>query len=263
MKIIMIMVLILVASCSSKKVVYQCKSSREYITTLKYLRAHKEFAIRDSQARKISDEVSNHCTGASSRFVRVTNLLSQAGLGTSSAILIGKRFANSDESKTLAFIEIFRESFLKKFLDLPLANAMEIALKLSVDFEGTGKRARRDFHRLVRFCVSADHLDLPKPKCAKIAAEVTAHGKGFKNDIASPFVRLFEFLTSSSRGPKQPLYDALELSRTIMKNGPQSAENFIIGYRYATSKKGLGVGRVEAVKFGKKMALRTLKAKSE
>src|SRR5690349_12308650 len=67
----------------------QCTFAREYITTLEYLRAHKDYAIPEAEARKLAQKVSEGCTGAAQRFIKVLDALSHAGVSANDSIQTG------------------------------------------------------------------------------------------------------------------------------------------------------------------------------
>lgn len=58
----------------------ECLAYREYVTTLRYLRAKKDFAFKENDARKLADEVSLGCTNAGKRFIKIVDILTKAGV---------------------------------------------------------------------------------------------------------------------------------------------------------------------------------------
>src|SRR4051794_21970772 len=58
-----------------------CTTTREYITSLEYLRSRKESAMADTDAQKVARQVAKGCTGAAGRFIRISTLLQTTGLG--------------------------------------------------------------------------------------------------------------------------------------------------------------------------------------
>ncbi|MGK0367449.1 MAG: hypothetical protein ACI9QD_000584, partial [Thermoproteota archaeon] len=86
-------------SLDEKEKLIECKVLREYATTLQFLRGHKAFGIKESEARKVADRVSHGCTGASKRFIQITNILLRAGLGAKESIEHGIKFAIGDDAR--------------------------------------------------------------------------------------------------------------------------------------------------------------------
>lgn len=241
-----------------KDAVEQCQVAREFVTTLEYLRAKSVYAVPEDQARKVADKVSSGCTGAARRFVATTELLVTAGLDTKSAIEAGIKFAKLSESHAINFQHIFRQAFTAKYLDLPLNTSLEVAMKLSGEFDGNHKKAREDFDKLVSFCMDKKKLDLPIPYCAQAAARITQNGDRFSEPIAKSFLKLYEFLTSKD-GPSRTVVDALKIAEDIIKNGPVGADNFIFAYKFATSKKGLDLDGTKSITFALNIANRTVR----
>lgn len=239
-----------------KDVKEQCYAIKSFVMTLEFLRDHKEFSIHDKMAIKVADYVSKGCTGAGKRFINVVNILVKAGLDTNTAISTAKKFAYESDTVMKTFTSIFRTAFLGKFLDLDAFSALRMSILLSLEFDGDSKKAQKDFEKLVKFCIK--ELRLPLPKCGIMASKITKFGEGFDSRISGPYIKLFNFVMSSA-GPNRPTYQALDIAETTMRSGPLAEKNFIKAYKYATSKKGLGLGNREALKFALNMASRTIK----
>lgn len=129
-----------------------------------------------------------------------------------------------------------------------------MARSLSVDFRGDIPSVADDFNRLVEFCVSTDHLGLPRPECGNFAARVAQKGEKLSGGIAAPFISLFSFLTSET-GPKLTTGQALLLSERLMSAGKDSADNFIQAFKYGISSRGLGFNTRDALRFAQDMTL--------
>ena len=235
-----------------------CLSTREYITTLEYLRDHKDFSLTESQAREIADKVSTGCSNASKRFVNVTEILSKAGLPSNKAISTGIKFANKDDDAAEAFLTVFKGSFNEQLLDLDMGMALQTALELADTFKGNRKSAVKDFNLLIDFCLSKKNLDLPLTKCASISTRVIKSGEEFDYKVGESFIDLFNYLSKPNK-PNLPTYQALEVSEQVVKYGPEAKGNFMRSYEYAVDKKGLDLTVKEAIDFGKLMASRSVK----
>ncbi len=237
----------------------ECSSTKEYMTTYNFLKTHSEFKINPNEQRRISDIVSKNCSGASLRFIKITNLLTKAQLDTKNAMETAIKFIALEEQVTETFILIFKEAFLAERLDLDILTAQKMALSLSLEFDGSVKNAQTDFSSLVKFCVEEENLNLPKPICAQFAARITKLGANFKNPIGKSFIELVSFLTNNKSGPNRSTFEAMKLAESVVANGPMASENFSQAYKFAISKKGLELSDAQAIDFANEMASRTIK----
>lgn len=241
----------------------KCTSSKEFITTINYLKQKKEFSLNQKDAFNTAMKVSQGCSYSSSRFINALELLLKISLTASDAIKVAIRVANSDDAKSEAFEDVLKRSFTKKYLDLPLKDSVAYALALSIDFKGDPTVARNDFKRLVEFCKDEDYLEMPIIKCAEIALEVSKHTVKFKESLVSSFIDLFEFQIEKD-GPNLPTFNALEITREVIAAGPLAEENYKLAYKYAVQKDpGLDYDRTNAIKFAKKMAKLSYRFKKE
>lgn len=74
--------------------------------------------------------------------------------------------------------------------------------------------------------------------------------------MAPAFRSLYEFLVSSE-GPKLGQVDAARLAKNLMSVGPDSVENFITAYRYASQNESMKLPAREALKFAQSLAQRS------
>jgi hypothetical protein len=220
-------------------------------------------AIKETDAIKIADAVSSGCSGASQRFFKVARILMKVGIDSKNALKNAVKFAKSDDGRTDAFVELFRQTYNPDYLDLDALNSLRISLRLSVDFDGTIEHSLADFKELVEYCKDKNKLDLPIPQCAKMAAKVTKLGQDYEEQIAGPFIKLVTFISDLRKGPQTDKNSAIKIATDVIANGPIASENFIDAYRYAVSKKGLKMTEVQAINFAKKMAKRSFKLESK
>ena len=244
-----------------KSTALNCTTAREYITTLEYLRTKSDIKLLDQDAQKIAGQVAEGCTGAAQRFIRVTSMLLQAGITWPDAAKQGLSFASRSETAAETFITVFRRAFLARDLDLDMQSALQMATSLSSEFAKEFgedlKSARKDFDLLVGYCTRADRLSLPKPQCGAFAARITKLGRFWEKGVARDFISTFDYLRSD-KGPALITGDALQIAEELVKNGPGSIDNFMVGYRYGVSAKGLNMDSRAAVNFARKMAQRKL-----
>lgn len=253
---------VLANTATAEKLV-PCEATKEYVTTVEFLRDKKDYGLKNSQIYKVADEISKGCSGASQRFIKVSNLLTKVGVDSASAIIHAKKFSKKEDAFVDAFVAIFKQTYSEKNLDLDALNSLRISLKLSVEFSGNIEVAVKDFNELVEFCKDRKEMDLPLPKCAQLATRITRLGQKYDEAIAPPFIKLVKFLEESSKGPKQPKSNVIKIAENVMKYGPVAANNFIDAYKYAIKKEGLGFSEAQAIKFGQKLASRSFKSEKQ
>jgi hypothetical protein len=233
-----------------------CHSSKEYITAFRYLEAQKTFSLKKADIMKIADTVSGGCNGAAKRFIDTNDLLVKAGVETSDSIKIAMKFSDKTDQTTDTFATIFKETFLKEYLDLDLKTSIDFSLKLSADAEGDPAMIKNDFQKIVKFCLDHKGLDLSGPKCSDLALKVAASGTKYKIEMSPTFFENYEFLTDKD-GADLPTYKALEISVKSVDYGPLSASNFKEAYKFAISKTGLDLVKAEAISYAELMAHRS------
>lgn len=240
-----------------------CMTSREFITTLEFLRDFKELAIQEQDAQAAARKVAEHCTGAAQRFIRVAKTLSRAGLSGKNSVESGLEFASRTDRETETFLLVFSRAFLAEFLDLDLRSAMQMARSLSTQFDGDVLAVRDDFETVLEFCLRSKGLDLPRPRCGTLAAQLARKGGDYSGGISRPFIKLYQFL-ESERGPALDKEKSLTLAQELVaEGGADSADNFIHAYRYAISKSGLELSAKDAMGFARSMTVRGGKSESK
>jgi hypothetical protein len=233
-----------------------CQSSKEYITVYRYLEAQKVFSLKKDDIMKMADVASKGCTGAAKRFIETNELLIKAGLTAKDALKISSKFTDKSDQATETFLTIFKESFLKEYLDIDLKTSIDFALKLSLETEGDSTMIKNDFQKIVKFCTDHNGLDLSGAKCSELAGKVAASGAKFKLEMNPTFLQHFDFLTDKS-GVDLPTYKALEISLKLIDSGPLSVVNFKDAYKFALSKTGLDLAKNEAINYAEVMAQRS------
>ncbi|GAB4021399.1 MAG: hypothetical protein Fur0010_24420 [Bdellovibrio sp.] len=236
-----------------------CSASKEYITTVNYLRDHKEFGLEDKQIREVADAVSLGCTDSALRFAKVMDLLVQASLPSHIALEEAKRLSQKTNAESDNFIAIFRRIYLEKFFDLSANDALALAKKLTFEVERDHVRVMNDFNILSDFCLERKGMDLSLLKCAEIIGKIIPKGEDNSNSIAKSFLELIEFLTLDEKGPKITLLKAIEITESVLDHGARATDNYILAYKFAINEKGLAIGGNEAMSFAQNMASRSIK----
>lgn len=238
-----------------------CLAAREYITTLGFLREHKDFQIKEDQARNVADQVSLGCTGAAQRFIKVTNLLVKSNMGTADALRNAMKFVHADDRTTETFLKVFQTAFLADEYDLDLPSSLRYALALSVQYQGEPENALADFTKVSEFCLERKGLDLSKPYCADLGVFVARTGMTYPTGAATAFFELLDFVRSEG-GPSRSTAEALNLSKEVLAYGPLAVQNFRHGYQFAVSKDGFSQPYGAAMEFAKRLASRSTKEES-
>ena len=234
-----------------------CATAREFITTLEFLRSDSELKPSEEQARQLAEQVATGCTGAAARMIRVAKILHRAGLSANDSLKTGVEFAAKTDREMETFIAVFRRAFLEEYLDLDLPAAVKLGRSLSTEFEGDVFAVRDDFERIVDHCIARNRWALPKPRCAQLAAEIARSGQAWSGGVSEPFLKLMEFVTRDSSGPKVSTDQALHLARDLTKSGPEAADSFTVAYKYAVSDDGLKLSREDAIRFAQNLAAKT------
>jgi hypothetical protein len=231
-----------------------CASAREFVTSLEFLRTHEDLKLPEPEARKVAEKVALGCEGAAGRFIRIATLLVRAGLTGKESLQVALRFADREDREAEAFVSIFKRAFAEEYLDLDLGDAVKVALSLSRDFPGDRDAARKEFERLVEFCVKRQPVGLARPSCGGFAARAASKAIAWNGKGASAFEEGYDFLVSAS-GPNLSTPDALTLSESLLEVGPGAFDNFRQAYLYASSEKGLGAGREESLRFARRITV--------
>ena len=237
--------------------IQNCYSTKEYITTFRYLEDKKIFLLKKEDIMKVADVVSQGCDGAAKRFIEITDLLVKSKVETSESIKLAIEFSKKNDQASQAFIAIFKEKFLKEYLDLDIKSAIDFSKKLSLETDGDPNMIKNDFQKIVKFCLDQNSLDLSGPRCSELASKVVQSGTKFKTEMSSVFLDHFDFLTDS-KGVSLPTYKALEISLKLINAGQLSAVNFKDAYKFAISKSGLDLTKVAAINYAELMAQRSV-----
>ncbi len=235
-----------------------CLSSKEFITTHQFLK-QKKFSLSEKQILEISQDVSQGCNGSAISFIKVFDLLSKVGVPSHKSLKVAKNFINAPNYSSKAFTEIFKKSYLAGQLDQNVDFSLDLALSLTKDTEAEYENILYDFNKLLGFCLSSKHLDLPRTQCAQMIKEVSLNGHHINQKVSNAFIGVFKFLTQSKKGPQLSTYKAFYLAKELSAYGNDVEANIIHAYRYAQSEKGLKLSPPQALDFAMNLAKMTLK----
>lgn len=234
-----------------------CLSSREYITTVHYLRDQKEFGLSEKEIQKTADSVSTGCTNASKRFINTIKILTKLGIDARSAAQTALKFASKTDKHSETFIKIFKYSYNPDKLDLDALSAINLSLSLSADFGGDLENAVENYQDIVEYCLENKSLELPLSQCAILSKDITLKGINFQKPLAPDFKKLATFLQTDKDGPKLSVLESLKITKKVIVFGPTARENYIQAFRFATAKSGLKLSHKDALIFAQKMARRS------
>ncbi len=233
-----------------------CHSTDEYIKTLKFLRQAKELILTETTSRLVAEKVARGCDGASERFSRVLVLLKTVGLSDRKALALALDFSSQSPEIQRNFTEIFTRAFLGEFFDYDYQRAATLAYELSRDYHGDPVQVREDFIELVRYCKDGKTLDLPSSVCAELTIKLARLSQFFPSGVRQEFYKLYKALREK-REFSLNVKSALEVSYSVLKNGPTAPDNFFAAFTYATRKDGLDVNNRQALSFALRMADRS------
>ena len=235
-----------------------CPSSKEYIRTLEYLRSTQVVKISEPAARDVASEISKGCLGSADRFQDSLELLKKVGFSDVGAIKKALEFSREPVPVQKAFFEVFQVVYGSEFFDLSFQAAHDLALTYSRNYPGDLKTIAADFTAFSRFCLS--EKSLARQACAELIMEMARVSDLFEHGVYGEFDQLMKSFL------EDPLFqvsikEALQLTREILRYGPQAPANFRKGFDYALSAKGLKLENRKAVEFGLKMAAHSLPRK--
>lgn len=233
-----------------------CPSSREYVTTLEYLRKKTELAVPDAEARKIADRVSRGCTDAADRFIRVMELLLRAQVSAKDALTQAEALALRSREVAEGFLSAFRLAYSSEKLDLRVQAALDLARALSLEFSGDAMMAEKDFREVIALCTSATGFPLNKESCAALGLRVARSGARIGEAVGTTFVSAFQELVGR-KNAGMAAFEAIKAAEEIAAQGDQGLENFRVAYRYALAESGLKSSEAEAYAFARLMLSRT------
>lgn len=209
----------------------ECHSAKEYITTYNFLKSKKELLLKEEDLQLISKETTLGCNDSAKRFIKVFEILSKAEVDSKSALNYAKLYAKRSNNSADAFITVFRDSFLKDFLDLDLKTSLDLANKIVPINDKLTKIVSDDFEDITKFCKGNSGLELSGRKCANLAIEVINSSVKYESKIFKNFKSTFDYLSDSNK-VNLPSFEALNLAKEISSYGPKSFDNFKETYEF-------------------------------
>lgn len=260
---IVIFVLLLLAATGLKaqdtKGSENCQSTKEYVTTLNYLKAKKEYGLEDKKSQEIAHYVSSGCNGAAGRFIQTMNFLTDAEVPTNLSLQHAKIISQESDIIYSNFVTIFKKIYVEKFFDLPAGKSLKIAGDLTAKMDKDAKFVMEDFDALGDFCLGQKGLDLGYDKCSDFIFNVLTKTKNISSTIHKAAIESFDFLVKEENGPKISVIKALAEIEKISEFGNSGFSNYKEAYLFGSSEKGLNLKNGEAMTFAADMARKTFK----
>lgn len=242
-----------------KKIIDNCTSTKEFITTQGYLKDKKEYALDDKKITEISNVVAGGCTGAASRFIQTMNFLVDAEVPANQALSYSKTIALEDEVIFNNFVSIFKKIYVEKYFDLSTTKSLKMASELTAKMDRDPKIVLEDFNTLADFCMNEKELDLGYDRCADFVLKTLINSKEMKASIGKAALEFFDFLVRDQQGPKLSTLKALEEIERVSSFGNTGFANYKEGFVFSNSEKGMNLKNEEAMKFAYDMASKSIK----
>lgn len=251
--------LTIAAHAEEIKVIDNCTSTKEYITTQSYLKDKKEYSLDDKKIAEVATIVSGGCTGAASRFIQTMNFLIDAEVPANQALAYSKTIALEEDVIFNNFVSIFKKIYVEKYFDLTTAKSLKMASELTAKMDREPKVVLEDFNTLSDFCMNEKELDLGYDRCADFVLKTLVNSKNIKTSIGKNSLEFFDFLVRDQQGPKISTLKALEEIEKISSYGNIGYLNYKEAFVFASSEKGMNLKNDEAMKFSYDMASKTIK----
>lgn len=230
----------------------QCESSSEFIGTVDYLRKQKNFSIPDSEIFKAAMLVSKNCNGASSKFQKMLNNLTSAGVDHDHALRFSIVYSAQDQESVDAFLSLFQGLVLEKKFNLPFYQAFETAKFFAESSEGNKTELKKDFLGFLSFCFEDEEgAQLSLDHCRKLSLEYLKLHSLYPRGVFADFKALFKYLRDE-KDTGLPISKALALTQKVLLYGPGSKKNFIDAYKYGLYK--LNMKPVQSLELAMKLS---------
>ncbi|MEK6628722.1 MAG: hypothetical protein AABY53_08850 [Bdellovibrionota bacterium] len=236
-----------------------CESSKEFITTIEYLRNQKAFTLPDSEIFKVAMSISENCNGSSRRFQKMLNTLVATGVDHNHALKFSLQYSKEDNESVDVFLSLFQGLVLEKKFNLPFYEAFETAKFFAENTRGNKYELKKDFLGFLDFCFDDPNgTMLPLDQCRKLSFKYLDLQKNFPNGVFKEFKTLFTFLRDQKE-TGLPIAGALSLTQEVLLSGPGAQKNFIDSYKYGLH--SLNMKPSQALSLSLKMAENTKKIK--
>ena len=210
----------------------ECESTKEFVSTVSYLRKQKNFTLPDNEILKTALLVSENCNGASKRFQQMLSTLVSAGVDHEHARHFAVNYSEEDSESVDAFLSLFQGLVLEKKFNLPFYQAFETAKFFAESSKGNKAMLKKDFLGFLAFCFEdSNGIMLSLDHCRSLSLKYLKLHAVFPKGVFQDFKSLFVFLRDQKE-TGLPIASALSITQTVLQNGPGSQRNFIDSYKY-------------------------------
>lgn len=208
-----------------------CHSSREFITSVKFLKAEEVYPEHSDKVKELALQIMEGCVGATQRFKDVFLTLDKAGFPRAKTVEVALEFTKHSDAQAKSFCLTFQKAYLKKYLDLTPADALKLARSMAAGIDKKVSIASDDFEKAVAFCINNRKVDLPKRYCAERAIALAQYADRYGESLFGDFKdTYFWFLKSFGKDISAP--KAIEQALKVVSYGPKSSENFIRSFEF-------------------------------
>ncbi|PIT99293.1 MAG: hypothetical protein COT74_09810 [Bdellovibrionales bacterium CG10_big_fil_rev_8_21_14_0_10_45_34] len=230
-----------------------CSSSKEFVTTLEFLRSWDQTPLLDASSQNIALQVAEGCTGAAARFVRAFEMMAKVGVTPANSIPLAVKLSQKSDGYLHSFVTLFENAYSKERLDLDLWTSLRLAQRWSLDTAAPPEVISATYNQFVAFCLDSGEVEYSKPQCAEWSSKWLAVAEKFQRDVFGSFERLFHFLIDHQEAGFT-LAKSLTLTHEVLSYHPDAEENFRTAYVYALKQDGLAGTKETAVNMGLKLA---------
>lgn len=214
----------------------ECESTKEFISTIEYLRLQKKLALPDNEILKTALLVSENCNGAAKRFSRILDTLVTSGVDHEHARHFAVTYSREDNESVEAFISLFQGLVLEKKFNLPFYQAFETAKYFAESTKGNKVELKKDFLGFLGFCFEdVNGILLSLEQCRSLSFSYLKLHADYPKGVFQDFKTLFTFLRNEKE-TGLAISNALAITQKILLNGPGAQKNFIDSYRYGLNK---------------------------
>lgn len=215
-----------------------CRSSDEYIQTREFLLKTKDIELPEKQVRQMSMAVARGCTGSSEVFKTVFELLVKSGVDHKFSLKAALEQSAFSKARVAVFVESFKRLYLEESLNLDYATAYKVSLELAKAWRGPKDTIGNDFAKMVDYCLDPKDMALPQKECLSLALKISSYSKFYPVGVFEIYKSLYLKLRTDKKF-SLPVARAADVALRVVSKGPRGPENFLGGFEYALSDKGL------------------------
>ena len=213
-----------------------CESTKEFISSVEYLRKQKLLTLPDNEILKTALLVSENCNGSANRFSRILSTLVASGVDHEHARHFAVTYSREDDESVEAFISLFQGLVLESKFNLPFYQAFETAKFFAESAKGNKAELKKDFLGFLGFCFEdTNGIQLSLEQCRSLSFKYLKLHADYPKGVFPEFKILYTFLRNEKETGLS-ISNALAITQTVLHNGPGAQKNFMDSYRYGLNK---------------------------